>query len=163
MSRPAPADVRIRIVEIIGNSVYQALGLKESLEDEHRALELQDLQALRAAIANKSKCVAELQALEEQRLECCIAAGFQAGPEQMEQVTAWCDEGSELANCWQHLLDIAVECNAMNFTNGAIIRGRKQHIDTSLAVIRGGDTETSTYGRGGQGPGGLSQRSLAEA
>ena len=39
MARLTPASARKQIVEIIGNSVYHALGLKESLADEHTALE----------------------------------------------------------------------------------------------------------------------------
>ena len=92
MSQPTPESARKRIVEIIGNSVYHALGLKESLADEHAALEQQDMDELRAAVDNKSRCTAALQTLEQQRNDFCVAAGFAKGHEQMEQLTAWCDE-----------------------------------------------------------------------
>jgi len=163
MSRPTPDSARKQIVEIIGNSVYHALGLKESLADEHTALQQQDMDALRLAVDNKSSCVAALQTLEQRRAEFCVTAGFMSGPAQMEQLAEWCDEDSVVANCWQHLLDIAVECNAMNMTNGAIIRSRQQQIEAGLAVIRGGTQEPGVYGRSGRGPSGPSQRSLAEA
>jgi len=163
MSPSSPDNTRKRAVELIGNSVYHALGLKESLEDEHRALESQDMDALRSAVDNKSKCVAALQSLEQERRELCELAGFESGPAQMERMAEWCDEDSVLENCWQHLLDIAVECNAMNMTNGSIIRSRQQQIEAGLAVIRGGAADPSTYGRGGRDQGGPSQRSLAEA
>ena len=163
MSHPTPENARKQIVEIIGNSVYHALGLKESLQDEFAALEAQDMDALRVAVDNKSSCVAALQTLEQQRKDFCIGAGFESGPEQMEQLAEWCDEDEVLANCWQHLMDIAVECNAMNLTNGAIIRARQQQIEAGLAVIRGGAQDPGVYGRSGRGPSGPSQRSLAEA
>ena len=163
MSHPTPETARKQIVEIIGNSVYHALGLKESLQDEFAALEAQDMDALRSAVDNKSKCVAALQTLEEQRRDFCIDVGFESGPEQMEQLAEWCDEDAVLSNCWQHLMDIAVECNAMNLTNGAIIRARQQQIEAGLAVIRGGTQDPGVYGRSGRGPSGPSQRSLAEA
>ena len=163
MSRPNPAEARRHIVEIIGSCVYHALGLKESLEDERQALEEQDMSALNSAIENKGKCVEALGMLDQERTKLCTEAGFTAGPEQMAQMTEWCDQDSLLANCWQHLMDIAVECNAVNLTNGAIIRGRKQQIEMSLAIIRGGAPEASIYGRSGQGARGPSQRSLAEA
>ena len=162
MTRPTPDAARKEIVEIIGNSVYHALGLKETLAEEHAALEHEDMDALRAAVDSKSQCVEALQSLEQRRSDFCVNAGFEPGPEQMEQLAAWCDEGSVLANCWQHLLDIAVECNAMNLTNGAIIRSRQQQIEAGLAVIRGGASDPATYGRTGRGQNGPSQRSLAE-
>lgn len=163
VAHSSPDAARQQIVEIIGNCVYHALGLKESLEDELRALEEQDMDSLRSAIDNKSNCVESLRKLEDQRRVLCETAGFESGPEQMEQMTTWCDDDSVLANCWQHLLDIAVECNALNLTNGSIIRSRKQQIETSLAVIRGGAPEAGIYGRSGHGANGPSQRSLAEA
>ena len=163
MSHPTPTSARKQIVEIIGNSVYQALGLKESLQDELAALEAQDMDALRAAVDNKSRCVAALHTLEQQRKDFCVSAGFESGPEQMDQLAEWCDEDAVLANCWQHVTDIAVECNAMNLTNGAIIRTRQQQIEAGLAVIRGGTQDPAVYGRSGRGPSGPSQRSLAEA
>lgn len=163
MRRPGPDNSRKQIVEIVGNCVYHALGLKESLADELRALEQQDMDALRTAVDNKSHCVDALRTLEEERRDVCAAAGFEPGDEQMVEVIAWCDDDDVLANCWQHLLDIAVECNAMNLTNGSIIHSRKQQIETSLAVIRGGAPEAGLYGRSGHGANGPSQRSLAEA
>lgn len=163
MQRLSPNDARERIVEMVGTSVYQALALKESLDDEHRALERQDMEALGIALDNKSVCVQALQTLEQERHQFCVAMGFAAGPEQMVQLTEWCDENSVLADSWQHLLDIAIECNALNFTNGAIIRARKQQIEAGLAVIRGSGPESGTYGRSGRAPSGPSQRALAEA
>lgn len=163
MSRPSPDSTRQQAVEIIGNCVYHALGLKESLEDERRALEQQDMTALHAAVESKSMCVRQLQTLDQAREELCTTAGFLDSPEQMQLLTEWCDDDSVLANCWQHLLDIAVECTALNITNGAIIHGRKQQIERSLLIIRGGSGESETYSRAGKEPSGLSQRSLAEA
>lgn len=151
------------MVELIGNSVYHALGLMETLEDERKALEKQDMDALRSAVEKKGKCVNELRTMENERAALCSASGFEAGLDQMVQMLEWCDESSIIANCWQHLMDIATECNSLNVTNGAIIRGRKQQIDTSIAVIRGGQPTMTTYNRSGTEPHGHNLRSIAEA
>ena len=163
MASPDSAAARKQIVEVIGNCVYHALGLKETLEDERHALETQDVGALQAAIESKSRCVDELRAMDEQRQVLCAEAGFAAGPDQMLQMVEWCDESSVVANCWQHLMDIATECNTLNVTNGAIIQGRRQQLDSGIALLRGGQTETDTYNRSGRGPRGPNLRSLAQA
>ena len=161
--RPDPESARKELVELIGSSVYHALGLKESLEDEYRALEIQDMDALQEALNNKARCVEQLQLLEEQRRACCSSAGFGADAEQMDRMTAWCDENSVVANGWQHLLDIAGRCASLNTTNGAIIHARKLQIETSLAVVRGGSPDPAVYARNGARPGDTSLRSLGEA
>ena len=163
MPAPDTATARKQIVEIIGDGVYHALGLLETLRDEHTALEQQDLTALRAAVDHKGKCVEELRGMEEARQRLCVDAGFPDGPDQMVHMLAWCDEESVVANCWQHLMDIATECNTLNVTNGAIIHSRRQQIDAGIAVIRGGKPETDTYGRSGRGAQSHTLRPLAEA
>jgi len=163
MAHTETTELRRRIVEIIGNCVYQALGLKETLEDERKALVAQDMTALRTALESKGKCVAELRSMEDARNNLCVAAGFAPGPDQMLQVIEHCDENATIANSWQHLMDIATECDSLNVTNGAIIQGRKQQIETSIAIIRGGNPTKDTYDRSGREPHGHNLRSIAEA
>ena len=163
MARPTPVEARQRILEIIGSSVYQALGLKESLEDERHALAAQDIDALNAAIENKSRCVAKLQTLEQERRRLCSQSGYGESTEHMRQMMAWCDDNSVVANGWEQLMAIASDCSSLNMTNGAIIRVRRDQIESSLSVLRGGTPGTDIYGRDGTGSSGVSQRSLAEA
>ncbi len=163
MSASTQAETRARIVDILGTSVLHAMGLKESLVAEKTALEHQDVAALELAIQGKSRCVSELQTLESERTGICAAAGFEAGTEQMQSLIAWCDEGSAIAGAWDQLMTIAAECNALNMTNGAIIRLREQHIHSSLSLLRGQAPETDTYGPPDRTRGHFEQRSLAEA
>lgn len=163
MSQLTPLEARARIVEVVGESVYHALGLKETLEVERTALESQDTESLYQAVAAKGECVGKLKQLEKRRAELCEASGFGNGPQQMEHMSEWCDEDSVVANCWSHLMSIAADCNALNMTNGAIIHVRQQQIESNLAVLRGADYNPDTYARSGAESAGLAQRSLAQA
>jgi flagellar biosynthesis/type III secretory pathway chaperone len=163
MSRPSPSVASTRLVDILGKSVYQALGLKESLENERQALENQDIDALHAAVEIKSSCVAQLQELENERRDICAACGFDDRDGQMQQIAAWCDHDSKIEDCWEQLMVIAAECSAHNITNGSIIRLHQQHIESSLSILRGETPGRDTYNRNGTGSGGPSHRSLAEA
>ena len=60
-------------------------------------------------------------------------------------------------------MQLAAEGNALNLTNGAIIRLRQQQFETSLSVLRGVTPGSDTYGRNGEESGDFSRRSLAEA
>lgn len=162
MNRPSPSEARQRIVEVLGESVYHALGLREVLDDERHALEHEDTDALERAIDGKSRCIDRLQALEEDRASLCEAAGFAAGPEQMQEMTAWCDEKSVVADGWLKLMEVAAECNQLNLTNGVAIRLRQQHTEAGLAVLRGADRDPATYVRTGSAQASRLNRSLAE-
>ena len=60
-------EARTQIADIIGASVFEALGLKEALQDERRALEAQDVDGLNAVVDAKSSCVDKLRQLDERR------------------------------------------------------------------------------------------------
>lgn len=163
MPNITPDEARARIVDVIGDSVYQALGLKEALEDERRALEAQDIDALNAIVDSKTSCVQELQRLDHQRADLCRQWGFEDGPHQMTALIEWCDEDQLISSRWEQLMVIAAEGSALNMTNGAIIRLRQQQIDASLSVLRGGSPGADTYNRQGGDAGDHQSRSLAEA
>ncbi|MDJ0911176.1 MAG: flagellar protein FlgN [Woeseiaceae bacterium] len=162
MTRPSPSEARERIVAVLGQSVYHALGLKEVLMDERSALELEDTDALERAVDSKGRCIDKLQALEKDRESLCEASGFVSGPSQMQDMTAWCDENSIVADGWSQLMDVAAECNQLNLANGAAIRLRQQHTEAGLAVLRGSEQRPATYARTGDGSATRLNRSLAE-
>ncbi len=163
MARFSLSEARTQIVEILDESIHQALGLKESLQDERHALEQQDTDALKVALTTKGVCVNHLQVVENRRIELCDASGFAAGPEQMGKFLEWCDEGSAIAERWLELLDIAAECNTLNLTNGAIVQAHQQMVATNLSVIRGGDAVPDTYQREGRDAANADSQSLARA
>ena len=160
---PAGHESRDSMLEVLGECVYQALGLKESLQDERSALESRDSDALDAALAVKGGCVQRLQDLDRRRSELCRDCGFPAGPEQMDRMLDWCDGDSRIADRWRHLMDVVADCNTLNLTNGAIIRVRQGMIDGNLAVLRGTDAANDTYEREGARNAAASQRTLAQA
>ena len=163
MSRSSAIEARTRVSDILGECVYQALGLKEALESERVALESQDSEALREALVMKGRCVEQLQSLENDRICECEKYGFDAAPLQMERLADWCDEDSLLMNLWEHLIEIAADCNAINLTNGAIIRMRQQHTENNLAVLRGGEQDPKTYQSSGGDRVAMQRRSLVRA
>ena len=163
MTRPSPAEAREQFVEIIGDSVFFALGLKESLQEERKALEAQDMDALEAAVDSKGACVENLQALDNRRTDLCEQWGFAEASDPMQELIDWCDENNLLNNRWEDLLVIAAESSALNMTNGAIIRLRQQQFESSLSVLRGVSPGTDTYGRNGSATGHLDRGSLAQA
>ena len=158
-----PTEARTRFVALLNDTVFEALGLKEALEEERRALESQEIEAIDRAVEHKSACVSKLQQLDRERIDYCARLGFVAGPNQMSDLIAWCDDNDLIENRWQHLMVVAAESSALNMTNGAIIRVRQQQFESSLSVLRGVTPGTNTYGRHGGESGGFGHRSLAEA
>ena len=163
MTGHSSQETRTRIADILKDCVNHALGLKETLQNERSALEDQDSASLYAVLDDKSRSVSKIQVLDEQRLKLCEACGFPAGPDQMEQMIDWLGETTIISNCWDHLIEIATECKALNLTNGAIVNARQINIDSRLSVLRGTDANSDTYERSGSGENGLSKRSLAQA
>ena len=163
MPTVSPDKARTEIVELLSDTVYQALGLKESLEDERKALETEDMAAIERAVGVKSVCVEKLKRLDQQRDTLCQSWGFESGPDQMQSVINYCDDADLVRNRWDHLMLVAAESSAMNLTNGAIIRIRQQQFESSLSLLRGRTPRIDTYGQRGKGTGDFGSQSLAQA
>ena len=163
MATVSPEKARSEIVELLSDTVYQALGLKESLEDERKALETEDMAAIERAVDVKSTCVAKLKVLDQKRDSLCKSWGFKSGPDQMQAVIDYCDDAELIRNRWDHLMLVAAESSAMNLTNGAIIRVRQQQFESSLSLLRGRTPRIDTYGQRGKGTGDFGSQSLAQA
>jgi flagellar biosynthesis/type III secretory pathway chaperone len=154
---------RARLEGILADSAQQADRLRSVLKSERAALEHNDADALDAAAAAKAEPVARLATLDTERAGAGREAGFTAGSAAMDEIIAWCDEGSVLANGWRRLLEIARDCERLNATNGAIIRLRRQHVAARLTMLRGSEFDGDTYAASGieaPPPGG---RALAQA
>lgn len=159
----SPSAARTQLAELLNETVFQALGLKESLEEERKGLQAQDLESIDAAVENKSTCVLKLRDLDNKRMGLCVTCGFADGPLQMQQLIDWCDDSEVIKSRWDQLLVIVAESSALNMTNGAIIRVRQQQFESSLSVLRGKTPGADTYGRYGGESGGFGHRSLAQA
>ena len=100
---PGHRNAREQIVELIGDSIYHALGLKETLQDERKALETQDLNALRGrGRANRpaSSCAPSTSA----RTACARTQGLPGATDQMQALVEWCDEDGGANWRWQLLV-----------------------------------------------------------
>jgi flagellar biosynthesis/type III secretory pathway chaperone len=163
MSERSAAVTRERLEKILGESIHCALGLKDILCQERNALREQDTALLGHSASLKETCIDRLASLESARGAVSRDAGFSTDLGDMPALTEWCDADSIIANCWQHFTQIARECDALNSTNGAIIRVRRQQILAGLALLSGSDGTEDTYKVSGAGTTGFGGRELAEA
>jgi flagellar biosynthesis/type III secretory pathway chaperone len=143
------------VERIVNDGIREADALEKALEDERRALESRDAAALGAAAEEKRRRVARLEALEAAR----IAATPQI-PAAAERPAAGIDrEVAARADQWQQFLAIVARCNALNTTNGAIIRLRRQQVGDALRVVSG--TGAGTYGPSGSQSASRPRKALA--
>ena len=163
MSRPPANLARNRVRDLLDDTVNQAQTLQAILTDERVALEAQDPDTLGGTVDNKTACIDKLRQLDEQRCGLCRDFGFADGPEQMNELIAWCDEADQVRLRWNRLMVVAAESAAMNLTNGAIIRIRQQQFEAGLNVLRGMTPGMDTYSHNGTTSGDLGHRALAEA
>ncbi len=159
MTSPAATDYRSRLISVLNNCVAEAVLLRQSLEDERRALESQDLDALHAAADKKTRSVQRLQTLETERRRLCVESGVSDHNGDMGALAA---ANVGIAEGWNRLMSVVSECNQLNATNGAVISLRRNQFETSLTVLRGGSADTEFYGRDGKGTNDAGQQSLAE-
>lgn len=163
MSVFTTSQAHAQVVIILDESVDVALRLAQTLADERRALESQDLAMLDDVVVRKSADAEFLKVLDGKREELLAACNLPSGPDRMQELIDWCDENDKINIRWQRLLQITADSSDVNITNGAIIRVRQQHFESSLAVLRGHRTGPETYGRNGEETHDFSRHSIATA
>jgi flagellar biosynthesis/type III secretory pathway chaperone len=137
------------VERIIKDSIREAEALERLLEDERRALESLDAEALGAAAREKGQRASRLEALEAAR----VAAGA---------ATAGANPAlSASAVSWRQFLAIIARCNTLNTTNGAIIRLRREQVTDALRIVSG--TGAGTYGPSGSESTSRARQPLAAA
>ena len=139
------------------DACVQAAGaLKACLLEERRALGGRDPSALEAAISEKAR---GLRAF-------ATALGAENAPSAealRDSVQAQASGDDAAAERWKAFLVLAAECNDLNLSNGAAIRVRQRQVGNGIALLRGENTPTETYGPRGAAADGSAGRPLTEA
>ncbi|MEM7432309.1 MAG: flagellar protein FlgN [Pseudomonadota bacterium] len=159
-----PAEkARSQIAELVDSAVKQTVGLQDILEQELVALRAQDADRLQQVMDDKSARVETLRRIDTERSALCADQGIAPGADQMDRLIAICGNDSAIAHSWDRLMQLAIECNAMNMKIGAIIRLRRQQIDDGIAFLRGDTAPNATYHMSGSNERAGAMRSLAQA
>lgn len=114
--------------------LHAAQELLSALENEHRALSTNDIDALESAVRAKQALVALLRGYDPRRTG-----------------------GSD-----PEMKSLLERCRRLNEKNGAVVAARMHLTQRSLAILRG-ETETGLYGPGGVLPDSPAGRSIARA
>ncbi len=161
-------DAYQRMLEILSNCESCANSLLETLSNEREALEAQDLQRINDIAGHKYALVERLDACEAQRMSLCLSTattglGDPAAASQMSDFLQEFDNSSRTLNQLWTAISVAIEsCRTLNIANGAIIRLRQQHFESSLAILRGGDSGNGTYQRSGVSAADHASQSITE-
>jgi len=126
--------------------------LLDVLTQERTALVHSDPELMTKLTASKQPLVVQLEQFSRQREAILQAEGFSAGKEGLEAFIANQDENqaSRLNQLMAGLKAIAFECQEHNQINGGIVNVNRQYLHRAMSVLRGGGTEVSSYGPGGE-------------
>ena len=153
---------RAELEAVIGDSLTTVEALQKTLNDERHALAERDTDALDAAIGSKQQQITTLARLESRRIETLDAAGFGGDADGMRACADWCGAGDALVDRWHAFCAVARDLSERNLANGAAIRLRQQQVQDNLALLRGTERSTESYGPTGNATA-SGGRSLTEA
>lgn len=120
------------------------------LQREYAVLKARDLPGLQQLIIEKQACADRLQNQIAGRLDELRTQGFAADAQGM---AAWMQglppaERAAALKLWAELESAAEQLHTQNQVNGAVIAASRNHIDQSLAILRGRDSLDVLYDQG---------------
>lgn len=134
--------------DILSDGLEYITSLKAVLVEERGALENRDTVLLETTSKSKETLAKNLAMFDF----------FRADIESL----ATSDDRS-IFDAWHNFQSIARDCDALNRTNGAIIRARHDQVLTGLSVLQGRERDSDTYSSSGSTVGSAGRRSLTEA
>ncbi|HAO34340.1 MAG TPA: flagellar protein FlgN [Candidatus Competibacter sp.] len=122
-------------------------GLGEALRQEYDALKSRDLAGLERAVAEKQSCAERLRGLIAARLDDLKQRGIAADAGDLAALvkTLPVAERQEIDTLWTALEDAARQVRAQNEINGAVIAASRNHVERTLAILRGRDSLDFLY------------------
>ncbi len=120
------------------------------LQREYEVLKARDLPGLQQLIIEKQACADCLQSQIARRLDELRKQGFAADAQGMAVCVKGLPQAERAATSklWAELELAAEQLHAQNQVNGAVIAASRNHIDQSLAILRGRDSLDVLYDQG---------------
>lgn len=133
---------------VIAEMQVAIAALRESLADEHDALDQADPTALNHAGDRKRSLLMQLEQLDVERQQLLREAGAANAGQR---------------GAWECILKVLQDCQRTNQRNGHIITQRLKHVRQALSVLTGKQDETGAYNPAGQLSHGYRSLPLARA
>lgn len=123
--------------------------LLDLLKKEQSQLVAADIAALTALTEEKTRLLARMSELAEERHAALAAAGFAATEQGMQ---SWLDtlQPPTARQSWSELLEVAKAAKELNRTNGMLIGKHMARNQGALNVLKGGQPGQALYGPDGQ-------------
>ncbi|GMR19915.1 MAG: hypothetical protein BMS9Abin36_0510 [Gammaproteobacteria bacterium] len=122
------------------------------LQKESTSLSENNLEAVASIADNKKKILSTLELLERKRISSFSSQGKQANQHEFEEYIDQHNEDTQgqLANNWQQVESLGVQCQRQNLINGNVIECNRQATEQILSLLRGSENGDLTYGPSGR-------------
>lgn len=146
------------IGRVLDDEINAATALLGILRTERETLKRRDMESLSRSGDAKHRVLAELDALDKDRLSLAELAGIPADREGFGDFLESLHQGDGIRLRWQRLVGLLNECRERNESNGRLVALQRSHVEKALAALRGVDKQPSLYGPDGhhqQAPSGV--------
>lgn len=156
-------DWDAELCTLLEEEIRVATLLWGTIKTEREALRARDADALTRATGAKQQCLAELDALDQDRRQMLALAGLPSDRQGLDlHVESLADE-HPVAFRWQRLAGLLDQCRLGNTANGQMVAIQRNHVERALRVLQGGDANPLTYGPDGSQRGTGTGRRLSSA
>ncbi len=124
--------------------------LKLLLEEEQQALQDMDMDAVAKTSTDKSRAIASLQPVANQRSQLFRAAGVSEDSEGLSTLLDQCEAGDALREQARLVTEMTIACQTLNLSNGVQIKKCEHFINGALSCLIGDETGQFYSARGSQ-------------
>lgn len=149
--------------DLLESEAREASAFIELLKKEQAMLVAGNVDGLLPLVEAKLAFTTKLGALADAREKVVTDSGAGSGRSGMENYLSRQPGNKALRTRWEALLAVATEAQAMNQTNGKLIRLHLQHNQQAMTTLMAAANQATTYGPDGHQRGSGSGRFLGSA
>lgn len=142
-------DWDTELCTLLEEEIRVATLLWGTIKTEREALRARDADALTGASGAKQQCLAELDALDQDRRQMLELAGLPSDRQRLDLHIETLSDDHPIAFRWQRLTGLLDQCRLGNTANGQMVAIQRNHVERALRVLRNGDSNPLTYGPDG--------------
>lgn len=154
------------LLNVFATQMHATKDLHNTLEQEYKILNANDVAAFENIVKQKQLCAANLEQNEKLLFALLAKHGFNNSNEGLKQLLAQTENDSAfraLHEAWSELLKSTLECNQQNIINARVINLASVNVRRTLKILSGQSDQAETYAQDGKSVDGSGNQSITIA
>ena len=160
-----PEQCRTRLSDLLQQHITCVASANDYLSGIKTAIAENRIDGLAQSLSGETMPMAEIERLENERHQLLADCGFDSGDDGFKKCIAWCDDGGQVDQLYQQLVQNLLKLQHSIQLNSLLISKGQERVRRSIGILTGigAGVQAKTYSSNGKTSDSSNQRDIAIA